>query len=79
MKHTGQTKHNSENILGCVRLSDLVKTVIMQFFINIFKFNKKSNLSKFLSLILTLKNSNIVSNILRYKLFSVCKIYWQFD
>ena len=25
-KHTGQTKHDSQNILGCVRLSDLVKT-----------------------------------------------------
>ena len=25
-KHTGQTKHDSQNIFGCVRLSDLVKT-----------------------------------------------------
>ena len=26
-KHTGQTKHDFQNILGCVRLSDLVKTL----------------------------------------------------
>ena len=26
-KHTGNTKHDSQNILGCVRLSDLVKTL----------------------------------------------------
>ena len=25
-KHTGQMKHDSQNILGCVPLSDLVKT-----------------------------------------------------
>ena len=25
-KHTGQTKHYFQNVLGCVRLSDLVKT-----------------------------------------------------
>ena len=25
-KHTGQTKRDFQNILGCVRLSDLVKT-----------------------------------------------------
>ena len=25
-KHTGQTKHDFQNILGCVRLSDLAKT-----------------------------------------------------
>ena len=27
-KHTGQTKHNFQNILGCVRLFDLVKTMV---------------------------------------------------
>ena len=26
-KHTGQMKHDSQNILGCVRLSDLAKTL----------------------------------------------------
>ena len=26
-KHTGQTKHDSQNIFGCVRLSDLIKTI----------------------------------------------------
>ena len=28
-KHTGQTKHDSQNILGCVRLSDLVKINVL--------------------------------------------------
>ena len=28
-RHTGQTKHDFQNILGCVRLSDIVKTLIL--------------------------------------------------
>ena len=70
MKHTGQTKHDSQNILGCVRLSDLVKTMIMQFFINIFKFNKKSNLRKFLSSILTLKQLFQIFYVINYFQFA---------
>ena len=31
-KHTGQTKHDFQNILGSVRLSDLAKTSIRQMF-----------------------------------------------
>ena len=29
-KHTGQTKHDFQNVLGCVRLSDLVKTPLIK-------------------------------------------------
>ena len=29
-KHTGQMKHNFQNILGCVHLSDLVKTTTVE-------------------------------------------------